>query len=100
MDTSNLVCMAESDSNQKIDKAIIANNLSKQFGKIEAVRNLSFEVNRGELFGIIGPDGAGKTTLFRMLTSLMQPNSGDAYVDGLHTVKDYKQIDVKIDDLT
>lgn len=63
-------------------------------GKTEvlAVRELSFEVKRGELFGIIGPDGAGKTTLFRMLISLLLPDSGKASVAGLDVVKDYKEL--------
>lgn len=67
-------------------------NLTKRFGSLTAVDNLSFEVKRGELFGIIGPDGAGKTTLFRMLTTLLHPDGGDAYINGLHTVRNYKSI--------
>lgn len=57
-----------------------------------ALQNISFEVNRGELFGIIGPDGAGKSTLFRILTTLLLPAGGTAKVDGLDTVKDFKEI--------
>ncbi|MDR3653902.1 MAG: ABC transporter ATP-binding protein [Paludibacter sp.] len=53
---------------------------------------VSFEVNRGEIFGIIGPDGAGKTTLFRILTTLILANSGTASVDGFDVVNDYKEI--------
>ena len=84
--------MAESNFNTLPPKAIVVEGLTKQFGNITAVDNLSFEVPRGELFGIIGPDGAGKTTLFRLLTSLMHPTDGNAYVDGLHTQRDYKLI--------
>ena len=84
--------MAESNFNTLPPKAIVVDGLTKQFGNITAVDNLSFEVPRGELFGIIGPDGAGKTTLFRLLTSLMHPTDGNAYVDGLHTQRDYKLI--------
>ena len=84
--------MAESNFNNLPHDAIVVEGVSKQFGNITAVDNLSFTVPRGELFGIIGPDGAGKTTLFRLLTSLMHPTEGNAYVDGLHTVRDYKLI--------
>jgi ABC-2 type transport system ATP-binding protein len=68
--------------------------MSKTFddGKILAVDSVSVEVTAGELFGLIGPDGAGKTTLFRMLTTLLLPDSGSATVDGLDIVKDYKRI--------
>lgn len=73
---------------------VILNNLSKSFdkGKIRAVDSISFSVSPGELFGVIGPDGAGKTTLFRMLTTLLLPNSGSATVDGFDIVRDYKHI--------
>jgi ABC-2 type transport system ATP-binding protein len=63
---------------------------------VEAVRDVSFEVSRGELFGIIGPDGAGKTSLFRMLTTLLLPDKGNATVDGSDIVKDYKAIRNKV----
>ena len=53
---------------------------------------ISFDVNRGEIFGIIGPDGAGKTTLFRILTTLILAESGTAAIDGFDVVKDYKEI--------
>lgn len=72
--------------------AIQTKGLSKHFGTVEAVRPLQLEVARGELFGILGPDGAGKTTLFRLLTSLLLPDSGRAEVMGLDVVRDYKQI--------
>ncbi len=57
-----------------------------------AVDDVSFSVNKGELFGLIGPDGAGKTSIFRMLTTLLLPDGGTATVDGFDVVKDYKQI--------
>jgi len=66
--------------------------LNKSYGSVQALKNLSFEVNRGEIYGIIGPDGAGKTTLFRILTTLILADKGTAVVDGLDVVKDYKQI--------
>jgi len=67
-------------------------NLSKSYGNTHAVQHLSLEVKKGELFGLIGPDGAGKTTVFRMLTTLLLPDEGNATVEGLDIVKDYKQI--------
>lgn len=75
--------------------AVLVDNITKTYGKnkeILAVDAASFSVNRGELFGLIGPDGAGKTSLFRMLTTLLIPDSGHATVDGLDIVKDFKQI--------
>src|SRR5450432_227241 len=59
---------------------------------VEALKGISFTVEKGEIFGIIGPDGAGKTSLFRILTTLLLAESGTASVDGFDVVKDYKQI--------
>jgi ABC-2 type transport system ATP-binding protein len=75
-------------------EAVVVRNLSKVYGKekIQAVDDASFSVSRGELFGLIGPDGAGKTSIFRMLTTLLLPDAGSATVDGFDVVKDYKQI--------
>ena len=67
-------------------------NKSYQKGKVQALKDISFSVNEGELFGIIGPDGAGKTSLFRILTTLLLPNSGTATVAGFDVVKDYLSI--------
>ncbi|MBQ3247182.1 MAG: ABC transporter ATP-binding protein [Alistipes sp.] len=72
--------------------AIEVHNLSKSYGKVQALDSVSFSVERGELFGLIGPDGAGKTTLFRLLTTLLNPDSGSAEVDGCDTAKDYLAI--------
>ena len=72
--------------------AIKVENISKSFGKVKALDHISFEVERGELFGLIGPDGAGKTTLFRLLTTLLNPDEGRAEVDGFDIVKDYHSI--------
>ena len=71
---------------------IILNNISKSYKKVKAVQNISFEVEPGELFGLIGPDGAGKTTLFRILTTLLFPDEGNASVAGFDIVEDYKAI--------
>jgi ABC-2 type transport system ATP-binding protein len=75
-------------------EAVVVRNLSKVYGKekIQAVDNVSFSVSKGELFGLIGPDGAGKTSIFRMLTTLLLPDAGSAIVDGFDIVKDYKKI--------
>ena len=67
-------------------KSIVVKELAKNNGKV------SFEVERGEIFGVIGPDGAGKTTLFRVLTTLLLPDSGEAKVEGYDIVKDYREI--------
>ncbi len=67
-------------------------NLKKRYGKVDALRGLSFDVEEGEIFGIIGPDGAGKTSLFRILTTLMLADGGTASVDGLDVVADFKSI--------
>ncbi|MBL7901852.1 MAG: ABC transporter ATP-binding protein [Bacteroidia bacterium] len=74
--------------------AVIIDTLSKVYGKdkIVAVDRVSLEVKKGELFGLIGPDGAGKTSIFRILTTLLLPSSGSARVDGYDVVKDYKSI--------
>jgi len=77
-------------------KAIHVENISKSYlngkEKLEALKPLSFDVDKGELFGFIGPDGAGKTTLFRILTTLILADSGKAFVEGLDVVNDYQKI--------
>jgi len=74
--------------------AITLNNVTKTYNKktVLAVDNISFSVSKGEIFGLIGPDGAGKSTIFRMLTTLLLPDSGKATVGGLDVVKDFKAI--------
>lgn len=72
--------------------SISVQNLSKSYQNLKAVDNVSFEVNSGELFGLIGPDGAGKTTLFRILTTLLIADEGKATVANLDVIKDYKTI--------
>ncbi len=74
------------------DIAIRCEMLCKNYKNIEALKNINLEVNRGEIFGIIGPDGAGKTSLFRILTTLILADSGSAFVDGYDVVKNYKDI--------
>lgn len=80
--------------------AVAVHSLVKRYKtkkeSIEAVKGISFDVEQGTIFGIIGPDGAGKTSLFRMLTTLLLPDGGDATVDGSDIVKDYKAIRKKV----
>jgi ABC-2 type transport system ATP-binding protein len=68
------------------------NNLSKSYNDVKAIENINFEVNKAEIFGLIGPDGAGKTTIFRILTTLLLADEGNAEMMGLDVVKDYKKI--------
>lgn len=72
--------------------AIEVNSLSKCYGKVQALHDVSFSVGRGEVFGIIGPDGAGKTSLYRILCSLLLPDDGTASVDGYDVVSGMKEI--------
>lgn len=73
---------------------ITLNNIKKTYNKgtLTAVKDISFSVDRGELFGLIGADGAGKTTLFRILTTLLLADEGSATVNGFDVVKEYKKI--------
>jgi ABC-type multidrug transport system ATPase subunit len=73
-------------------QSILVQTISKNYGKLTAVNHISLTVGKGELYGLIGPDGAGKTTLFRMLTSLLIPDSGKAEVEGFDIVKDFKKL--------
>ncbi len=72
--------------------SITVANISKSYKNVKALQNISFEVELGELFGLIGPDGAGKTTLFRVLTTLLIADEGTATVAGFDVLADYKQI--------
>ena len=72
--------------------SIQALQLAKRFGDKTALKDVSFDVTKGELFGFIGPDGAGKTTLFRIITSLLIPDAGSITVEGLDTVKQYARL--------
>ncbi len=75
---------------------VTVSHIHKSYGRkkeqVQALRDISFSVSQGELFGIIGPDGAGKTSLFRILTTLLLADSGTATVEGLDVVKDYAAI--------
>ena len=77
-------------------QTVIVDKLSKSYNKIPALHDISFGVDKGEIFGFIGPDGAGKTSLFRILVTLLLPDGGKASVLGLDVVKDYKKIRQKV----
>jgi len=68
--------------------SIEANNLVKEFDDLRAVDGVTFEVNQGEIFGFLGPNGAGKTTTVRMITGVLKPDSGRAYIDGVDVTTD------------
>ncbi len=71
---------------------ITANNIRKTYGENQALTGVNLEVKPGELFGVIGPDGAGKSTFFKILTSLILPDEGEINMWGLDPVKDYKKV--------
>ena len=76
--------------------AIEVNNISKYYGKVQALNNVSFSVKKGEVFGLIGPDGAGKTSMYRILCSLLLPDNGTAIVNGFDVVQQMKEIRKRI----
>ena len=81
---------------EKGEPIVVVKEISKSYGKVEALKEVSFAVEQGEVFGLIGPDGAGKSTLFRILTTLLLADKGTATVNGLDVVTDYKQIRTKV----
>ena len=81
----------EVKNNRKLS-IVNSQSINKSYGEVRALKDISFSVEKGEIFGLIGPDGAGKTTLFRILTSLILADSGQAKVDGLDVVGDYKEL--------
>ena len=72
--------------------AIEVKNISKSYGRVQALSDVSFSVGKGEVFGLIGPDGAGKTSMFRILCSLLLPDAGTAAVDGYDVVKQMREV--------
>jgi ABC-2 type transport system ATP-binding protein len=78
------------------EAAIKTINLKKAFGDAVAVDDLNLEIKKGELFGMVGPDGAGKTTTMRMLVAIMEPTSGEAWVSGHSVLREGEQIKEKI----
>jgi len=75
-----------------MQKAIESSDISKSFGTTKALTDISFSVDESEVFGFIGPDGGGKTTLFRIITSLLLPDAGSIKVLGLDCIHDYKEL--------
>ena len=76
--------------------SIEVNHVSKGYGKVRALDDVSFSVGKGEVFGLIGPDGAGKTTMFRILCSLLLPDAGTAAVDGYDVVKQMREVRCRV----
>src|SRR6266851_8402758 len=74
------------------DAIIKTSDLSRQFGDLVAVDHLNIEVTRGEIFGLVGPDGAGKTTTLRLLCGLLDPSEGEAWVAGLNVKRDWDKV--------
>ena len=79
-----------------MNEGIVISDITKSYGKTKALDGVSFSVDKGELFGLIGPDGAGKSTLFKILATLLLPDSGQAEMTGMDVVKDYKQLRTEI----
>nr|WP_320120174.1 ABC transporter ATP-binding protein [uncultured Marinifilum sp.] len=75
-----------------MDASIRIDNLSKSYANVQALKNINLDIKSGELFGLIGPDGAGKTTLFRLLATLLLPDEGFARLCQIDSVKQYKKI--------
>ena len=75
-----------------MSKAIEIKGVTRCYGSLTALDNVSFSVEHGEMFGLIGPDGAGKSTLYKLLATLLPPDSGTAYVTGLDIIKDYRKL--------
>ena len=73
-------------------KSVVLSNVFKSYNSLHALRDINFSIDSGEIFGILGPDGAGKTTLFRIMATLLIPDSGTANISNFDTVKDYKKI--------
>ena len=75
-----------------LEKAIVVENLTKDFGQFRAVDRVSFEVHKGEIFGFLGPNGAGKSTTIRMLNGLLLPSSGGGAVAGFDILRESEAI--------
>lgn len=79
-----------------MSEAIRIEDLTRRYGDLVALDKINLSVEKGDMFGLIGPDGAGKTTLYKILATLLTPDGGSASVCGLDTVKDYRKIRAKI----
>ncbi|WP_299530696.1 ABC transporter ATP-binding protein [Ulvibacterium sp.] len=76
--------------------AVLVENIDKSYGNVTALKSIGFQMDDGEIFGLIGPDGAGKSTLFRILTTLLLPDGGRASVAGHDVIQEYKHIRKKV----
>ena len=83
---------SQESTTDQMQKVIESSGISKNFGTTKALNDISFSVNESEIFGFIGPDGAGKTTLFRIITTLLLPDEGEIKVLGLDCRADYKEL--------
>src|SRR5664279_3986255 len=94
MDQLNQGCRERpnSDSLKQMQKVIESTDISKAFGSTKALKDITFSVDESEIFGFIGPDGAGKTTLFRIISTLLLPDKGNMKVLGMDTTTDYKEL--------
>ena len=84
------------NSHKDTDKAIEIQNLGREFGQFWAVRRVDLSVNKGEIFGLVGPDGAGKTTVMRMAAGVLLPSEGDILVNGYSVISDPETVKKKI----
>ncbi|HSU39018.1 MAG TPA: ABC transporter ATP-binding protein, partial [Polyangiaceae bacterium] len=82
------------------DKVIVTRGLSRRFGELVAVRDVSLEVERGEIFGVLGPNGAGKSTTIRMLCGILDPSSGEGTVVGFDIRRDAERVKQRIGYMT
>jgi ABC-2 type transport system ATP-binding protein len=78
------------------DPVVICESLGRKYGDFSALSDIHLEISRGEIFGLIGPDGAGKTTFFRILSTLILPDRGSAKVLGFDVVREYKRIRAEV----
>jgi len=76
---------------------IEANHLTKTYGSVQALRDVSFSLKEGEIVGLLGPNGAGKTTTIKILTGYLQPDEGDVYIDGLDVLTQTKEVQQGLD---
>lgn len=92
MNNSNTTKHSSLTTGNSDEIAVSCAHIVKSYGDTTALKGVSMDVRKGEIFGLIGPDGAGKTSLFRILTTLLLPNEGTATVDGFDVVTDYREI--------
>jgi len=76
---------------EQAEPAVRARGVNKRFGSVQAVQDVDFAVSSGEIFGLVGPDGAGKTTIMRMLAGVLRPDTGDILVDRVDVASDPEQ---------